>query len=308
MPLTASSAALLIIISTEVLIGILANAFILGVNGLDWLKAQRLTSADLLLVTLGISNILFECTVTVNTHLIPMQEENLRSKDIRPFLRMLSSCATFSCSWLTACLCVFYCLKIVHSNHALFNWFKSRSSRMVPWTLLASVCGSVTLSIPMYWNNYRSGLHNATSNLTSNSTMDEGDLRWALSYTIATNVLGCSLPLVLVALSVTFILFSLCRHTWKMKQNLPNNGGPHLEAHIRAANTMSGLLILHAISYLSQVSSFFMPWQEGTFWSLFCWVVIASCSPAQSVLLILGNSKLRKTFLRVMGSPRTEDA
>ncbi|XP_078521561.1 taste receptor type 2 member 40-like [Lissotriton helveticus] len=199
--------------------------------------------------------------------------------------------------WFTACLCIFYCVKIVDFSHPLFIRLKMRISKLVPWMLLGSVVGSIALSIASYLSSYEKSLENSIDNLTSNVITNNNTLNMSYSYLYAVFALDICLPLVCDIASMTLILISLCRHTQRMRNNAPGFSQPQLQAHYRAAKIMV-FLLLNSISLL--ISQILIMCTTNVLMSSVCFVIIFAFLTAQPIVLILGNPKLRKALWKFL--------
>ncbi|XP_078521562.1 taste receptor type 2 member 9-like [Lissotriton helveticus] len=275
------------------LIGILANAFIVVFLLLAWAQGRRLNTCDLILVSLGFGSIFYQCS-SVCFRLLGFQVIYVNPQFVF-FIDVYSSSTT---SWFTACLCIFYCVKIVDFNHHLFFWLKIRISKMVPWMLMGSVMGSIALGIPSYLSSYEESLENSTAILISNVTINNNALNMAKSYQYARVALGICLPLVLDIASMQLILISLCRHTRRMNNNASGFSQPQLQTHYRAAKMM-GFLLLTNISLL--ISQILTMCTTNVLMVSICWVIIFAFLTTQPIVLILGNPKLRKEVLHLLG-------
>ncbi|OCT64609.1 hypothetical protein XELAEV_18045708mg [Xenopus laevis] len=105
-------------------------------------------------------------------------------------------------------------------------------------------------------------------------------------------------PMVTTSLNIA----SLYKHIRCMQKNMGEFGGPNLKIHQRTVLTMTLLLIFYLLSYgLLLGSNFFLKIEL-----LMRVYSMARClfSPIQSIILIMGNSRLKQTCVNILNSCR----
>ncbi|XP_078509287.1 taste receptor type 2 member 9-like [Lissotriton helveticus] len=295
--------AYVIIVSIVSVIGMLASAFIVTLNLLDWAKGQSLNTCDFILMALGISCTFYQCFSFGAVYMNMLWCEDFYLNYISVVLSQLVIWTTISSFWLTTCLCIFYCVKIVDFNYRFFIWLKLRMSKVVPWLLLGSVLWSLGLSAPVYWDAYANAdfAPNSTVNLTVNSTLPGGEVEWIYSYFTVLYFFGFVAPLLLATVSITLILASLCTHIQRMKETAAGFSQPRLKAHFGAARIVGSLLLIYIFLLVGEI----LLKQGLSPFSIFILQIInMSAIPAQSIILILGNTKLKQALLRLPSSCR----
>ncbi|XP_078509285.1 taste receptor type 2 member 9-like [Lissotriton helveticus] len=291
----------LVIISAVSLIGILASAFIVALNLLDWAKGRRLTTCDLILVALGIACTCSQCTFVGNAYLYVLCRASYDFENISTALLSLHLYIGSTSVWLTACLCVFYCVKIVDFNHWLCSWLKLRISKMVPWLLLGSFVEPPLLNMLLYWSSYKVSSKYPTANSTANATVPGSEMRWTLWNDVGTMLLGLCLPLLVCMASITLILTSLYSHIRRMKENTSGFSRTHLEPHFGAARLVGSLLLVYIFLTLAELAYTIPPSYQL---EIAAKIIFASSAPAQSIILIQGNAKLKKVLLMILSPSR----
>ncbi|KAJ1125812.1 hypothetical protein NDU88_004230 [Pleurodeles waltl] len=199
--------------------------------------------------------------------------------------------------WLTACLCVFYCVKIVDFNHPLFIWLKLRISKVVLWLQLWSVVEPLVLSFPVYWDSHSNLNDNSTVDRKFNSTVPAEKGKLLKSYLDVAETLGFCIPLLLGVLSIAPIFPSLYRHTRRMKENALGFSEPRLGAHIGAARILGSLLLIYLVIILTIFLAALLKSELSLMVSEIC---IALITPAESIILILGNTKLKHALWKAL--------
>ncbi|XP_069476338.1 taste receptor type 2 member 9-like [Ambystoma mexicanum] len=274
-------------------IGILNSAFIVAVNVMDLTNGRALKSCDLMLLAVGISFAFCQCFRLSQSFLSYVLEDFQAMMYMLRASFLLHLWSGRSSIWFTACLSVFYCVKIVDFNHHLFFWLKLKISRLVPWMLLCSVAQSFVLTIPLFWYSCEESFQNSSTNLSSCTTVPGTQLRYRKSHFIANSVLGVSLPLLLGIAAISLILISLCRHTKRMRKNASGFCQPRLDAHLGAAKMVGSLLLTYISALVAECTAL---WTNSSLLIFICWIALAAIIPAQSIILILGNTKLNKVF------------
>ncbi|XP_053555890.1 taste receptor type 2 member 40-like [Bombina bombina] len=289
------------VLGVTTLMGIITNFIIVAVNLADKVKGKNLSSSDLILVTLGMSNITFQFTMTANDFVSILWSDLYFSDAVYAIFNALLFLPIFSSFWFTVCLCVYYCLQIVIFTHPFLVRLKLGISKLVPWLLVASVFISMAISIPALWSTYRDDQNkNISSNISSNQSLEKDVPKLSVIYMISSNILGCTLPLVLVAVSNGLIIYSLAINRNKEEKSKSEGRSPRTEARERAARTVGSLLLLYMSFYISEIIMFVDLFPPNSPGFCVCLMVIYIYSPAQSVILILGNPKLRKAFRSIL--------
>ncbi|MEE6510027.1 hypothetical protein FKM82_029046 [Ascaphus truei] len=266
--------------------GILSNAFIVCVNSLDWINGKRLNSCDLTMFALGLSNAGHSCFsglfIFSNFRLVDY------ALDVVYFLFIFCG---LSSSWLTACLCLFYCVKIIHFKSGPLACLKMKIDTVLPWLILVAEVISFPCSFPGVWAFNKLFPKNDTTALTGNISSNAAEFKQDTLY-IVSGLIPSIVPPFLIVLGTTIgIMWSLCRHTRQMEQNMAV-GSSSLKVHRRAAFTMMGLLLLYFSFYVAEVLMILRILTGVEIWGTF--ILVLAFSPVQSVLLILGNSKLKQ--------------
>ncbi|XP_029460794.1 taste receptor type 2 member 40-like [Rhinatrema bivittatum] len=298
--LSLSDIVIQIILLCEALLGILTNSLTVAINIQDWIKDRSLNACDKILLTIGLFNIAFQCTMVSNDMCMLFWMQFFLLDHVYLTFIVLMMFMIYNSFWLAASLCIFYCVKIITFHNPVLAWLKLRISKIVPWLLVGSVIGTFLLSVPAVWDTYKDYTLNISANAIDNSTSKSYKLRQSFSYNLSSLFLGCCVPFFLVLLSIIFILMSLCRHARRMENNAGGFNKPRLEAHIGAAKTVIYLLLHYSIFCLAEIMLLFDIFQRASLWSVFCLVLVYAFAPIQSVILILGNSSLKQAVRRIL--------
>ncbi|CAH2294726.1 taste receptor type 2 member 9-like [Pelobates cultripes] len=287
----------LAILALSTLIGVFTNTLIIAVNLIDKIKGKPLSSSDLILATLCTSNVLFQFIMLINDYMSFLYSDIYFTDEVFITFTVLLFLPIYSSFWFTVCLSVYYCLQIVIFTHPLLIRLKMGLSRMVPCLLVASVFTSLTTGLPSAWNLYRVA---EDVNMTTNHSIEISFLKMNIVYLLPSNIISCSLPLLLVAIADGLIIKSLVTHRHDANRNSKGELNSHAEGRIRAARTISCLLYLYMSFYVSEILMFLDAFPPTSLAYCACLMVIYSYSPAQSIVLIFGSPKLKQVSLRLL--------
>ncbi|XP_078510288.1 taste receptor type 2 member 9-like [Lissotriton helveticus] len=303
--LTFEDIAMLLLHSVLFIFGAMGNVFILLVNFIHWLKGNRdLNSCDLILTSLGLSNVLHVCIYFFcNLCRIAWREVYLIvSKPV-----LLTVFCLRSCNFLfTTIFCVYCCVTIVNSSTPFFMRLKVKFPGAVPWLLLASVLVSLATCLPVasdllvkanggaFYNFSTSAASNVSGEGHMNSWLNESQS----SSRFLINAFVSILCLATLTFSAATILTFLCIHMRRVEQNMGGFTNSHLGVYLGAIKTISSLFVLYVLVFLSHWLLLLRPSLHETPGIEVC-VLMNSIFPAlSSVIFILGYSKLKKAFTR----------
>ncbi|XP_067416928.1 taste receptor type 2 member 10-like [Emydura macquarii macquarii] len=191
--------------------------------------------------------------------------------------------------WFTACLSIFYCVKITSCKQPLFLRMKQRISVMVPKLLLGSLLVSSVSSIPCIWG------ENST---VADTSWDVSYLYFILLYSAASFI-----PFIIFLTTSILLISSLWRHTRNMQNNATSFWDPSTEAHVRAIKAMISCLILYIFNFVA-VSIQALPtcFTDRTWTPIITSIAIAAYPSGHSLILILINPKLKQALVRILRS------
>ncbi|XP_053550847.1 taste receptor type 2 member 1-like [Bombina bombina] len=285
-----------VIYAAEIVAGIFLGAFIVGVNLFEWCRGKALSSCDQILLALGISNILYPCITGLMLFIILLQIT------IPPLMSQITYGFCFftavSCSWLTAVLCLFYCLKIVHFKLDLIAQLKMKIDPIVPWLIVTVELVSVLCSIPGAMSVINFQCTNKSSSPLANCSLNETVITFNFPIILMTVVPNVFLPLLTVICTTVCIIWSLRKHTRSMRKNMGE--GDSLRVHKTAVRTMLSLLLLYIVFYMAEccMMSIFSSPLSLIYFVMF--ILVLLFSPVQSVVLIIGNNKLFQNLKKLL--------
>ncbi|XP_078510286.1 taste receptor type 2 member 7-like [Lissotriton helveticus] len=284
----------------------MGNVFILLVNFIHWLKRNRdLNSCDLILTSLGPSNILHLCVYFFgNLCRIALREVYLIvSKPVLITVFCLRSCNFF----FTTIFCVYCCVTIVNSSTPFFMRLKGKFLVAVPWLLLASVLVSLATCLPdasdllvkanggAFYISTR-----AASNVSDSRHMNSWVNESQSSSLFLINAFVRIFYMATLTFSAATILTFLCIHMRRVEQNMCGFTNSHFGIYLGAIKTISSLFVLYVLVFLSQWLLLLRPTFNETPGVVVC-ILMNSIFPAlSSVIFILGYSKLKKAFTEII--------
>nr|XP_007981384.2 taste receptor type 2 member 3 [Chlorocebus sabaeus] len=290
----------LIVCGTQFTLGILVNGFIGLVNGRSWFKTKRMSLSDFIIATLALSRIILLCIILTDSFLIVLSVNEHDSGIIMQTIDVFWTFTNHLSIWFATCLGVLYCLKIASFSHPTFLWLKWRVSRVMIWMLLGALllsCGSTASLI----NEFK--LYSVLRGIEATRNVTEHFRKKRNEYYLI-HVLGTLwyLPPLVVSLAAYFLLiFSLGRHTRQMLQNSTSSRDPSTEAHKRAIRIILSFFFLFLLYFLAFLIASFGHFLPKTKMAKMIGEVMTMFYPAgHSFIVILGNSKLKQTFVEML--------
>nr|DBA22661.1 TPA: hypothetical protein GDO54_013674 [Pyxicephalus adspersus] len=242
---------------------------------MDRVKGKKVNTREVILFTLGLFNIAYQFSMAANDSVLYLWSDVYFSDNVYPILSILLLFTIFSSFWFTFCLCGFYYVMLVTFEKTFFMRLKQSISEVVPWMLFSSVLLSLIISVPVAWNIKKDEyLTQLDGNVTDNSTMQYGTPQMSLQYLLVTSIIGCCIPLILVAVANILIIKSLYVHAKHLGKNAGGMSVQSVEASISAARTVTSLLILYISFYICQILLIMAVFDVNSIWFSVCLVVI----------------------------------
>ncbi|XP_010603625.1 taste receptor type 2 member 1-like [Fukomys damarensis] len=262
------------------------NGFIVLVNIMDFIKHRQMAPLDLLISCLATSRICQQ-VLTFLVHLTHLSIiKNMKFTEYYILFMFVNICGIWLATWLG----VFYCVKIATFPHPLFFWLKMRISKLVPWLILgsilyASVCTGIH-TIYIWTITQKFFINFFHKNATQTEEIDI--IPFSLLF------IHFTVPLIVLFIAVLLLIFSLGRHTQNMRIIATGTRDHSRTSLFRAMLSILSFLILYFSHYTIIILFFFHILQFGSFSFVFCTVVAGIYPSIHSVILILGNPKLKQ--------------
>ncbi|XP_039915474.1 taste receptor type 2 member 9-like [Hirundo rustica] len=295
---TSYGATTVAIITLEVFAGTWINAFIVSVLCIGWVKKKTLNSNEKILLLLGCSRISYLCFSWVNNFLLRISPNYLYVHTILQLLASFTTFLNYSNLWFSACLCVFYCIKIANFRNSFFIYLKVKIDRMVPWLLLGSVLSALAMSIIIYDITETAQRNNHTFNCLGNIWEEtiKMDKHFFYSFFLAGFEFAASF--LAVIFSALFLLFSLWRHKRKMETNSMKDLST--EAHIRAMKSILSFLVMYSINFVCLILTIIYTMKNENIMTLLTSMYLYAFPGVHSFILIFSNPKLEKALLKIL--------
>ncbi|NWT98002.1 TA2R7 protein, partial [Urocynchramus pylzowi] len=278
--------------------GMWINAFIVCVLCIGWVKKKTLNSNEKILLLLGCSRFWYFFFSWIHVFLSNIFPYCLL---VHPILQLLQgSYSFFNCSnlWVSACLCVFYCIKIANFRNRFFIYLKVKIDRMVPWLLLGAEIFSLITGILVYNAIDEAVCKNLTSTCQENfweATL--GIEEHFFHITFLTGFLYTT-SFMAVIFSAVFLLFSLWRHKCKMQTNSMKDLST--DAHIRAMKSILSFFIMYSTNFMFLILTLIYSMKYQNHVIFFGYLIQHAYPGVHSLILIFSNPKLEKTLFRIL--------
>ncbi|NXV20995.1 TA2R8 protein, partial [Cepphus grylle] len=288
----------IVIVSLQTFAGMWINAFMASVLGIAWLKKKSFNSNEKILLFLGCCRFCYLGITWVYSFLSLLYPRCLYVHPIPQILSAIQSFFNFSNLWVSACLCVFYCIKIANFRHIFFVYLKGKIDRIVPWLLSGSVLFSLVISILVY--NIIDEAHSDNLNSTGQENF------WKLNIKMDEHLFplfflsgfGFAIAFMAVIISALLLLFSLWRHKSKMQTNSGKNLS--MDAHVKAMKSILSFSFIYSVNFVSLILTMIYATKKANP-VVFLILVFQYAFPfVHSLILIFSNHKLEKTLRRTL--------
>uniref|UniRef100_A0A7M4FG06 Taste receptor type 2 n=1 Tax=Crocodylus porosus TaxID=8502 RepID=A0A7M4FG06_CROPO len=270
----------------SIIAGFMGNGFIAVLICSDWIRNRKISSSDMILISLGISRFVLQGTITVYIHSLYFPGMPKLATLYKAFY-ILWMFVNHASLWFSTWLSVFYCVKIINFTQLILLRMKLRISGMVPWFLLGSVLVSSITTLPMFWIFPSISSPNSTGNHVNNSVkstaLDTSSLSIAPLYCA-----GCFFPLIISFFTSSLLIASLWKHTKKMQHNTTSCQDPRTSVHINAIKALVSFLILYLSSFIAQIPLILSASQNTPTWEVAVSLVVVAAYPSgHSIIVIL---------------------
>ncbi|XP_053126522.1 taste receptor type 2 member 9-like [Hemicordylus capensis] len=276
------------------------DTFILVVNCRDWIQKKRLSPVDRILTLQSISRICLACSETF-WYLLAKFDPQI-SQNLHIFKASMSVFWFFLFwnLWLTACLCSYYCLKITDFSNPFFIYFKLRISGLVPTWLLGSVILSLANTLPYICVNMETVDNGEISNFFKNKTENSIYQSKIQLHVLILVGLGSSAAFSLCITSAFLLIFSLWRHSQKMRTASISSRSPSAAAHVQAVKIILFLLINHVAAFLAMLMIFSSNFDRNSFATFVAVSFTHWCPSVDSFISVWGNTKLKNELHKLL--------
>ncbi|XP_063009601.1 taste receptor type 2 member 13-like [Melospiza melodia melodia] len=302
---TSYGAMALAITTLEAFPGMWINAFLVCVLCIAWVQKKTLNSNEKILLLLGCSRFWYLCFSWVYCSLSITYPNYLFVQPTFQLIVLFQSFSNCSNLWVSACLCVFYCIKIATFRNRFFIYLKVKTDRIVPWLLLASLLSALGIGIIAYdiAVTELSINHNSTGQGNFSKVSDKMGENFFQIYFIYG--LGFVTSFTVVISSALLLLFSLWKHKCKMQKNSMNSLS--MDAHIKAMKSILSFFIMYSINFIFLILSLIPSTKEEKYVALLSLIFLYAFPGVHSLIVIFSNPKLEKTLIRIISCVKCKD-
>ncbi|XP_028388347.1 taste receptor type 2 member 45-like [Phyllostomus discolor] len=281
-----------ILVIAEFVLGNFANVFIPLVNGINWVKKQKLSCADGILTALVVSRIGLLWVILLNWY-ATVFNPGFYSSEVRTIVYIAWVVSNHFGLWFGTSLSILYLLKIANFSNLFFLHLKWKAKRVVLMILLGSLVFLVC--------------HLAVVILEEKTGMNEyeGNSTWVTNLRETVHLSNNTvftivhvIPFTMSLMALLLLIFSLWKHLRKMQLSGKGSQDASTKVHVRAMQTVISFLLLFFIYFLAQIIS---KWnrntQQNNLVGMFFQVLGLLYSASHSFILIWGNKKLRQAIL-----------
>ncbi|NWV52257.1 TA2R9 protein, partial [Daphoenositta chrysoptera] len=295
---TSYGATTVAIITLQVFAGMWINAFLVCVLCIAWVKKKTLNSNEKILLLLGCSRFWHLCISWVYSFLSIIYPHYFYVQPTRKFILSIQN--FFDCTnfWVSACLCVFYCIKIANFRNRCLVHLKVKIDRIVPWLLLGSVLLSLAISSCLYNIIDKAQCNNRNSTGQENLSKVSGKMDDVFFHIYFIYGFGFVTSFTTVIFSAVFLLFSLWRHKHKMQTNSTNN--LNMDAHIRAMKSILSFFIIYSINFVFVTFTLIPSRREENPMMFLVYIFLYGFPCVHSLILIFSKPKLKNTLIQIL--------
>uniref|UniRef100_A0A672UE15 Taste receptor type 2 n=1 Tax=Strigops habroptila TaxID=2489341 RepID=A0A672UE15_STRHB len=279
------------------LAGTWINAFIISVICISWVKKKSFNSNEKVLLFLGCARFGYLIVTWVYCFLSIIYHTRFYVHSIPQVVVAVQSFLSSSNLWVSACLCVFYCVKIANFRYTFFIYLKVKIDKIVPWLLLGSVLLSLVICIAVY---YITGeAHCSNSNSTTLENFWKIDVKMSEEFlpVFLINGFGFATAFMAVIFSV-LLIFSL----WRQKRKMQTNSMKELnmDAYIKVIKSILSFFIIYSFNFICLILTLIYAAKEQTTASFLIFIFQYAFPSLHSLTLIFSNPKLEKALLRTL--------
>ncbi|XP_075687760.1 taste receptor type 2 member 39-like [Rhinoderma darwinii] len=276
----------------EIVIGLFSNTFIVSVIFYDFHKQKYMSSSNKILVCLGLSNVRYGLLISAGLldEFIGLGATSTFYVSSMYIIFLLYSIS--SCAWLTAGLSAFYFIKV--SQARFVSWVKFRISHIAPWMLV--VLEVVSLISGFFSSLLLISPRSSSRNITDSPPSLMMGLKDNMSGLINAALALISVPFMIEQISTTCIVWTLKRHSQKMERRIETVDNGRLTSYEQVVGRMTHFMLFYGIFYTLTLVLYFaiIAQLQSGFWVTL--LFLSSFNLVQSVLLILGNPRLREAW------------
>ncbi|KAM4024026.1 taste receptor type 2 member 40-like [Anomaloglossus baeobatrachus] len=278
-------------------LGYILNVYILLATAQGLKTGQRLNHPDLIYFVMGLVNIALQSLFCFQGVLSIFFIILISLWKAYVPLTVVTLTLIYFTYWLTAWLCIYYCVTISNFNHPFFLWSKRNISMYLPRLLLLSAAGCFLISLPTIWT----ASVEVTLQSPVNSTIGPVFTSWTFHfqplYIHAISCMGCYVPFLFILVSILLTNSSLIRHVRKMRQKDSGLSQTKYQAQMNAIITMCCFLTIAIIFCISEIFFFLLNPNPNNPFTAVNFLILISFPTAESLVIISANPKMKRQIM-----------
>ncbi|NWW49922.1 TA2R9 protein, partial [Pedionomus torquatus] len=290
----------MVIISLQTFIGMWINAFIASVLCIAWVKKKSFNSNEKILLVLGFCRFWYLCITWVYSFLSILYPWRFYVHPLPQLFASIQSFLNFCNLWVSACLCIFYCVKIATFRHIFFIYLKVKIDRIVPWLLLGSVLLSLVIGILVFSITDQALCNNQNSTTRGNVWKLTIKLNEHFFPVFFLSGFGFATTFIAAISSALLLLFSLWRHKRRMQTDSAKNIS--MDAHVKAMKSILYFFIIYSINFTTLILTLIYATKKVNPVAILIVLFQYTFPGVHSLILIFNNPKLEKTLRRTLSS------
>ncbi|XP_034368540.1 taste receptor type 2 member 104-like [Arvicanthis niloticus] len=286
---------LLSVATSEAMLGVLANAFIVLVNCADWVRNKKLSKIGFIHTGLAISRIFTIWIITLDAYTKVFFLSMLMSSNLLDCMNYIWVIINHLSVCFATSLSIFYFLKIAHFSHYIFLWLKRRADKVfvflvgyliITWLASFPLAVKVIKDIKMHQSNTSWLIHLEKRELLINYVFSN---------------MG-PISLFMVALIACFLLtISLRRHSRRMQSFGSGFRDLNTEAHVKAIKILISFTILFILYFMGVfIETLCLFLTENKLLFIFGFTLSSMYPCCHSFILILTSTELKQASVRVL--------
>ncbi|XP_034367215.1 taste receptor type 2 member 42-like [Arvicanthis niloticus] len=288
----------MILVIAVCITGMLGNVFIGLVNCSDWVKNQKTTFINFILLCLAASRVSSVMVIFIDATILELAPHFYYSYTLAKCSDIVWVITDQLSTWLATCLSIFYLFKIAHFSHPLFLWLKWRLRGVLVvflvFSLFLLIFYFLLVEILPIWGDI---YVIPTSNLTLFSdTINTLAFQKIIVFDVMYLV-----PFLVSQASLLLLSFSLVKHSQNLVPTSTTSEDSRTKIHKKAIKMLVSFLVLFIIHIFCMQGArwfaFLFPLNRS---NRFVFLTLNIFPLTHSFILILGNSKLRQTVMSVL--------
>ncbi|NXN41876.1 TA2R9 protein, partial [Rhinoptilus africanus] len=288
----------IVIISLQTFAGMWINGFMASVLCVACLKKKSFNANEKILLFLGCCRFCYLGITWVYFFLSIINPWKLFVHTIRQILSAIQSFLNISNLWVSACLCIFYCIKIANFRNIFFIYLKGKIDRIMLWLFLGSMLFALVISILVY--KVIDEAHSDNFNCTGRENFWKVNIKTDEHFfpLYFLSGVGFAIAFMAVISSALLLLFSLWRHKCKMQMN--SGKDLSMDAHVKAMKSILSFFFIYSINFACLVLTLIYSTKKANP-VMFLTLVFQYAFPSvHSLILIFSNHKLERTLRRTL--------